>query len=411
MIYPVGKWTKHNEGRLQTFRKREIEKDSKLVKKVIRAKKIRLRPTKEQEKQLWQSAGTARWVFNWVLTMQEINHRFGGKFIKNNDLRKHMTYMKKRTKYTWLNRVSNNVAKQAIKDACDAYQKWFSGCSGKSQLKAKKPRLKSRKKSKPAFYNDNVKLKVRVKSVLLEKIGWIKTSEQLPMNKRYVNPRISFDGKYWYISVGIEKKYYKQELSNEILGIDIGIKNLAVISTGKIYKNINQTRKVRKIENRLRRLQRNISRKYEMNKEGTQFVKTCNIYKLEKTIRQIHRKLANIRQNHIHQTTTGIVKTKPSKIVVETLNVKGMMKNKHLAKSVAQQKFYEFKRQLQYKCEEYGIRFVEADRFYPSSKLCYECGHKKVDLKLTDRIYHCEKCGYTADRDYNASLNLASYSA
>ncbi|OTP12242.1 IS605 OrfB family transposase [Enterococcus sp. 10A9_DIV0425] len=148
-----------------------------------------------------------------------------------------------------------------------------------------------------------------------------------------------------------------------------------------------------------------------MNKEGTRFVKTCNIYKLEKEIRHTYRKLGNIRQNHIHQTTTEIVKIKPSKIVVETLNVKGMMKNKQLAKSVAQQKFYEFKRQLQYKCEDYGIELVEADKFYPSSKLCHECGYKKVDLKLSDRAYHCEECGYTADRDYNASLNLASYIA
>lgn len=148
-----------------------------------------------------------------------------------------------------------------------------------------------------------------------------------------------------------------------------------------------------------------------MNKEGNRFVKTCNIYKLEKKIRHTHRKLANIRQNHLHQITTEIVKTKPSKIVVESLNVKGMMKNKHLAKSVAQQKFYEFKRQLRYKCEDYGIELVEADKFYPSSKLCHACGHKKVDLKLSDRIYHCDKCDYRADRDYNASLNLASYSA
>ncbi|WP_429968408.1 RNA-guided endonuclease InsQ/TnpB family protein [Enterococcus sp. DIV2371] len=380
-------------------------------KKVIRAKKIRLRPTKDQEQQLRQSAGTARWVFNWVLNMQEMNHRFGGKLLTNNALRKHVTQMKKRSKYAWLSQVSNNVAKQAVKDACDAYQKWFNGLSGKSRLKVDKPRFKSRKKTKPAFYNDNVKLKVKAKSVLLEKIGWIKTSEQLPMKTKYINPRISYDGKYWYLSVGIEKKCDKQKLTNEVLGIDLGIKNLAVVSNGKIYKNINKTKKIRKIEKRLRRLQRKVSRKYEMNKEGNRFVKTCNIYKLEKNIRHIHRKLANLRQNHIHQTTTEIVKTKPSKIVVETLNVKGMMKNKHLAKSVAQQKFYEFKRQLQYKCEEYGIEFVEADRFYPSSKLCYECGHRKVNLKLKDRIYHCNKCSYTADRDHNASLNLASYSA
>ncbi|MGM0216814.1 RNA-guided endonuclease InsQ/TnpB family protein [Enterococcus sp. AZ109] len=202
-----------------------------------------------------------------------------------------------------------------------------------------------------------------------------------------------------------------QHLTGETLGIDLGIKDLAIVSNGKVYKNINKTGKVKKIEKRLRRLQRKVSRKYEMNKEGIRFAKTSNIYKLEKEIRHTHRRLANIRQNHLHQTTTEIVKTKPSRIVVETLNVKGMMKNKHLAKSVAQQKIYEFKRQLQYKCEGYGIELVEADKFYPSSKLCHECGHKKVDLRLSDRTYHCDKCGYTADRDHNASLNLASYIA
>lgn len=378
---------------------------------MIRAKKVRLRPTEEQEKQLWQSAGTARWVYNWTLKMQEMSHRFGGKFISNNDLRKHLTKMKQRPKYAWLNLVSNNIAKQAVKDACDAYKKWFDGMTGKSRLKAEKPRFKSRKQSKPAFYNDNVKLKVKHTSVLLEKIGWVKTSEQLPMNTKYSNPRVSFDGKYWYLSVGIEEEQSKQNLTDETLGIDLGIKDLATVSNGKVYKNINKTGKVKKLEKRLRRLQRKVSRKYEMNKEGSRFVKTCNIYKLEKKIRYIHRKLSNIRQNHLHQTTTEIVKTKPSRIVVETLNVKGMMKNKHLAKSVAQQKFYEFKRQLQYKCENYGIAFIEADQFYPSSKLCHNCGNKKVDLKLSERTYHCEVCGYIADRDYNASLNLASYSA
>ncbi|MBO1298580.1 MULTISPECIES: RNA-guided endonuclease InsQ/TnpB family protein [unclassified Enterococcus] len=378
---------------------------------MIRAKKVRLRPTKEQEKKLWQSSGTARWIFNWTLKMQEMNHRFGGKFIVNNHLRKHITKIKKRPKYAWLNDVSNNIAKQAVKDACDAYKKWFGGRIGKSRLKVEKPRFKLRKKTKPAFYNDNIKLKVKTKSVLLEKIGWVKTNEQIPRNTKYFNPRVSFDGKYWYLSVGIDKEQPLKHLTGETLGIDLGIKDLATVSNGRVYKNINKTKKVKKIEKRLRRLQRTVSRKYEMNKEGNRFVKTCNIYKLEKEIRYIHRRLANIRQNYIHQTTTEIVKTKPSKIVVEILNVRGMMKNKHLAKSVAQQKFYEFKRQLQYKCEDYGIELVEADRFYPSSKLCHECGHKKVDLKLSDRTYHCEECGYTADRDYLASLNLASYIA
>ncbi|EOB2766009.1 transposase [Enterococcus hirae] len=165
--------------------------------------------------------------------------------------------------------------------------------TGKSRLKAEKPRLKSRKNLKPDFYNDNIKLKVKSKSVLLEKIGWIKTSEQLPMNKKYSNSRISFDGKYWYVSVDIEEEKSVQNLTG-VLGIGLGIKDLAIVSNGKVYRNINKTGKVRKIEKRLRRLQRKVSRKYDMSKEGNRFVKTCNIYKLEKEIRHTHRRLANI---------------------------------------------------------------------------------------------------------------------
>ncbi|MFD2730074.1 RNA-guided endonuclease InsQ/TnpB family protein, partial [Enterococcus camelliae] len=179
---------------------------------------------------------------------------------------------KQRPKYAWLNHVSNNIAKQAVKDACDAYKKWFDGRTDKSRLRAEKPHFKSRKKSKPAFYNDTIKLKVKTKLVLLEKVGWVKTSEQLPVNTKYSNPRISFDGKYWYVSVGIDEEQPVQDLTGETLGIDLGIKDLAIVSNGKIYKNMNKTGKVRKIEKRLRRLQRKVSRKYGMNKEGNRFV-------------------------------------------------------------------------------------------------------------------------------------------
>jgi len=145
-----------------------------------------------------------------------------------------------------------------------------------------------------------------------------------------------------------------------------------------------------------------------MNKEGSRFVKTCNIIKVEKQIRVLHRKLTGIRSNHIHQATTAIVKTKPCRVVVETLNIKGMMKNRHLAKAIAQQKLYDFKLKLQYKCEKHGIELVEVDKWFPSSKLCSSCGAIKKDLKLSDRVYRCE-CGLVLDRDYNASINLSRY--
>ena len=368
---------------------------------MILAKKVRLYPTKEQEQKLWQSVGTARFVYNWTLARQEENYKNGGKFISDGTLRKELTQLKK-SELSWLNEVSCNVAKQAVKDACDAYKRFFRGLS-------EKPRFKSKKRSKKSFYNDNVKLKVKDnKLVNIEKIGWIKTNEQLPINVKYSNPRISYDNKYWYLSVGIEQEEIQEELTDVSLGIDLGIKNLAICSNGAIYKNINKTYAVRKIEKRLKRLQRQVSRKYEKNKKGKEYVKTKNIIKLEKQIQQIHRRLANIRKNYLHQTTTSIVKTKPYRIVIEDLNVKGMMKNKHLSDAIRKQGFYEFRRQLEYKCKFRGIKLVIADRFYPSSKLCSQCGKIKKDLKLNDRVYNCS-CGLSIDRDLNASINLAHY--
>lgn len=368
---------------------------------MILAKKVRLYPTKEQEEKLWQSVGTARFIYNWTLAKQEENYRNGGKFIPDNVLRKEITQLKK-NELTWLNEVSNNVAKQSVKDACNSYKRFFKGLSGK-------PKFKSKKRSKKSFYNDNGKLKVKKGNLVnIEKVGWIKTNEQLPIGVKYSNPRISYDNKYWYLSVGIEQEEIQEELTNVSLGIDLGLKNLAICSDGTIYKNINKTYIVRKIEKRLKRLQRQVSRKYELNKKGKEYVKTKNIIKLEKQIQQTHRRLANIRNNYLHQTTTSIVKTKPYRIVIEDLNVKGMMKNKYLSDAIRKQGFYEFRRQLEYKCKFRGIELIIADRFYPSSKTCSQCGKIKKDLKLSDRVYKCS-CGLVIDRDLNASINLSKY--
>ena len=373
---------------------------------MILAKKVRLYPTKEQEQKLWQSVGTARFIYNYTLAKQEENYKNGGKFISDGTIRKELTQLKK-SELTWLNEVSNNVAKQAVKDACNAYKKFFKGL-------ARKPKFKSKKKSKPSFYNDPIKLKVKEKKVLIEKVGWIKTNEQIPRDVKYNNPRITYDNKYWYISVGIEVDKKQEELTDISLGIDLGLKDLAICSDGKVFKNINKTKKVKKLEKRLKQKQRQISRKYEMNKikkEGggsCQFIKTKNIEKLEETTKLIHRKLTNIRNNYLHQVTTSIVKTKPYRIVIEDLNVSGMMKNKHLSDTIRKQGFYEFRRQLEYKCKFRGVKLVVADRFYPSSKSCSQCGKIKKDLKLKDRFYKCS-CGLNIDRDLNASINLSKY--
>ena len=372
---------------------------------MILAKKVRIYPTKEQEQKLWQSVGTARFIYNYTLAKQEENYKNGGKFISDGIIRKELTQLKK-SELIWLNEVSNNVTKQAVKDACNAYKRFFKGL-------AKKPKFKIRKKSKPSFYNDPIKLKVKEKKVLIEKIGWIKINEQIPINVKYNNPRVTYDNKYWYISVGVEVDKKQEELTDISLGIDLGLKDLAVCSDGKVFKNINKTKEVKNLEKRLKQKQRQISRKYEINKikkgGSCQFIKTKNIEKLENTTKLMHRKLTNIRDNYIHQVTTSIVKTKPYRIVIEDLNVSGMIKNKHLSDSVRKQCFNKFRQYITYKAELYGIGLVIADRFYPSSKTCSECGSIKKDLKLKDRVYRCPHCGVVIDRDYNASLNLSMY--
>lgn len=371
---------------------------------MIITKKVRLKPTKEQEEIMWKSVGAMRFIYNWTLNKQEINYKNGGKFIQDGILRKEITQLKKE-ELSWLNEVSNNIPKQSVKDACSSYKRFFKGL-------ANKPKFKSKKKNRPSFYNDPIKLKVKEKKVLIEKVGWIKTSEQLPICK-YYNPRITYDNKYWYISIAIDIELEKQQLSNISLGIDLGLKNLAICSDGKVFKNINKTKKVKKLEKRLKQKQRKCSKKYELNKikkgGDCQFVKTKNIIKIEKDIQLLHRKLKNIRNNYIHQITTEIVKTKPFRIVIEDLNIKGMLKNRHLSDSIRKQCFYKFREYLTYKCEKYGIELVVANRFFPSSKTCSHCGNIKNNLRLSDRIYVCEECGAIIDRDLNASINLSMY--
>lgn len=243
-----------------------------------------------------------------------------------------------------------------------------------------------------------------------QKLNWIKLceKEKIPTNCKYVNPRFKYDGLHWYVSVGIEMNDDNTVPSNDGIGIDLGIKDLAVCSDGNTYKNINKTQKVKKLEKRKRRLQRSISRRYEKNKKGDSYCKTSNIIKRQKELLRVIKRLTNIRQNYLHQITSEIIKRKPSFICMEDLNVSGMMKNKHLSKAIQQQCFYEFRRQIKYKSEWNNILLIIADRFFPSSKLCSCCGNIKKYLKLSDRIYKCE-CGNIIDRDFQASLNLKRY--
>ncbi|MBR0079055.1 MAG: transposase [Synergistaceae bacterium] len=390
---------------------------------MLRAIKIRLLPTEEQEVLFWKSAGTARWAYNFYLSEKERvykeyvkNGNTGKKDITGNEVRKYINNELKKTTHKWLSEIGSNVMKQGVKDAEEAYQRYIKKVSGK-------PKFKSRRRSKISFYVNYESLKRKQGGFHGEKIGFVKTSKSLPKigkNEKYSNPRISYDGKFWYLSVGYEvKEIQKSKLNGKSIGIDLGVKDLAILSTGKVYKNINKTKEVRRLEKKLKREQRKASRKLQNNIKS--YDKNCrliwkrplkeckNISCQNQKIRLVYKRIDDIRTNYLHQTTTAIVKTKPSQIVMETLNIKGMMKNRHLSKAIAAQKLYEFKRQIQYKSELYGIELIEADRFYPSSKTCSCCGYIKRDLKLSDRTYICPECGLVIDRDLNAAINLANY--
>ena len=405
--------------------------------------KVMLVPNKWQRTRLFEFAGSARFAYNWALNREMTAFKNGEKFISDYDLRKEFTVLRNSAEYSWLKKISNNVTKQAVKDCCIAYGKFFEKQKTTNIKFTKKklahftrigksptvydmnghPKFKSKRNGDFKFYQDTEKIQITSTHVKLEaiatskrknrqKLNWIRLAEvdRIPVGVKYKNPRISFDGLNWWLSVAVEFKPEKTEGNfTETLGIDLGIKELAVLSDGTFYPNINKTDTVRKLKKKQRRLQRSISRKYAMNKkEGDSYFKTCNIIKSERLLLKIHHRLANIRQNYRHQITTEIVTRKPKVIMLEDLNVQGLMKNKHLSKKIQEQGWYDFRKLIEYKAEWAGKKVVLVDRFYPSSKTCIKCGKIKKDLKLSDRIYRCE-CGNVIDRDLQAAINLKRY--
>ena len=281
---------------------------------MIETIKVQLRPNNKQLTKLFQYAGCSRFVYNWTISREQENYKQGNKFLQDSELRKEFTKMKKLDEYKWLNNISNNVTKQAIKDACNSYKRFFKGQS-------KYPKFKSKKHSKQSFYQDSVAIKFTDTHVKVEgfstskknnkqKLNWIKLCEKgrIPTNCKYMNPRFTFDGLHWWVSVSIEMENDTNIPQNKGIGIDLGLKDLAVCSDGHTYKNVNKKQKVKKVEKKQRRLQRSISRKYNMNKEGERYKKTSNIVKREKELLKLGKRLTNIRHNHLHQITSEIVK-------------------------------------------------------------------------------------------------------
>lgn len=389
---------------------------------MIKAIKVRLYPTKDQEILMSKSAGVARFVYNWGLNYLNTYYKDNKKSLSIGNLRKIFTELRNSEEFPWLRETSSEIPQQALKDLGDAFSDFFKGTHDY-------PRFKKKNKCETSFFHLNNKFVVNNKRIKLEKIGFVKMKDEdrLPIGNykkdkiKVTNPRIKHNGHYWYLSLGFEVSANIKSVENtEIsIGVDLGIKDLAIVSNiPKPFKNINKSKKVKKLNKKLKKLQKQCSRKYEMNlgnkdkqimsKTGKVYIKTQNIIKLEKKIKLLHKKIADIRLNHIHQTTNTIVKIKPSRIVVEDLNVKGMLKNKYLSKAIQEQSFNKFINVLKYKSEWNNIEFVKATRFFPSSKMCSCCGSIKKDLRLKDRIYKCE-CGFILDRDKNASINLANY--
>jgi transposase, IS605 orfB family len=391
---------------------------------MLKGIKIALNLTDEQDQQMWKSAGVARWSYNYAITrckeqyLKYLEDNTLPKTLTESEIRKELTVLKNTT-HSWLKEVGSNVSKQAIRDWNNARNRFFKGLG-------KAPNYKSKTTSKPSFYVNYESLRRMSGGFRGERLGFIKTREplpRLPKGSHYKNPRISFDGKHWYLSFSYEVPTISVELTDLVIGVDLGLKTLATLSTGEFVKNINKSHRVKQLEKQLRREQRHLARQLQANTKGylitanggqkpiyKKSLELCsNIQNTKRKIKLLYRKLTSIRLNHTHQTTSHLIKQLPKGIVIEDLNVKGLMKNKHLAKHIQNAMFYKFRKQLEYKCSQYGIQLVVADRFYPSSKTCSYCGNIKSDLKLKDRVYKCDSCGIEKDRDLNAAENLAYY--
>ena len=366
---------------------------------MLLGKKIRIIPTPEQEVQLWKTAGASRWAHNYVVASKNEDPS-----LMESVLRKRITQLKKTEEYSWLKEVGNEAIKQSVIDCFKSY---------KTRGRA---RFHKKSTTRPSFHLKHEILR-RVDSfhVQCEKLGHVKTAEPfpiLPSSQRYYSkPTISYDNKYWYISVCIETEVNDLKTSTDPIGIDLGIKDLAVIATDeehvRTFSSINKTARVKKLERKIRRYQRKLSRQRSMSSAGTELSSLKNYQKTRKRIQILHRTLSNIRNNYLHQVTTWVVKTKPSAIVLEDLVVRNMMKNRHLAKAIQDQKFYTFRNMITYKAAMRSIPVILADRFLPSSKTCHNCGCVKRNLSLSERTFICEECGYSMNRDINAAMNLA----
>ncbi|MCC3183966.1 transposase [[Clostridium] innocuum] len=375
---------------------------------MLKSFKTEINPTEEQKARIRKTIGTCRYVYNFYLGHNKALHDNGEKFMtgKSFSLWLNNEYIPDNPDKTWIREVYSKAVKKSIEDGCAAFTRFF-----KHQSDFPKFKKKGKSDVKMYFVRNNPKdCQCERHRLKIPTLGWIRIKEKgyIPTTKDGYMIRsgtVSVKAGRFYVSVLVEIPDVNINNNlNEGIGIDLGLKDFAIISNGKTYRNINKSAGLKKLEKQLIREQRSLSRKYENLKKG-ESTQRANIQKQKLKVQKLHHKMDNIRTDYINKTIAEIVKTKPSYITIEDLNVKGMMKNRCLSKAVASQKFYEFRKRLKAKCDEKGIELRVADRFYPSSKTCHHCGSIRKNLKLSDRIYRCE-CGYVADRDLNAALNL-----
>lgn len=382
---------------------------------MLKSYKTEIKPTLEQKRTINRTIGVCRYVYNFYLAHNKEIYETEKRFVSGMDFSKWLNneFISNNPDFRWIKEVSSKSVKQSIMSAERAFKNFFNG-------KTHFPKFKKKAKSNVKMYFVKTDAKTIIQCerhrVKIPTLGWVRLKEKgyIPTNSNthiIKSGTVSYKAGRYYVSVLVEEQERQKPVLNDFgIGIDLGIKNFAICSDGRIYKNINKDSQIRNLEKKLRREQRSLSRKYESYKKLNKNLKgeatRQNIQKQKLKVQKLHQRLDNIRTDYINKVIYELAKTKPMWIAIEDLNVSGMMKNRRLSKSVAQQKFFEFRTKLLAKCNRYGIELRLVDRFYPSSKTCHCCGNIKSDLRLSDRVYHCDECGYTEDRDYNASLNL-----
>lgn len=376
-----------------------------------RAYKIEINPTQEQKTKIHQTIGVSRFIYNFYIAHNKEIYEREGKFVSGMDFSKWLNneYIPNNQDMKWIKGVSSKATKQAIMNGDRAFKDFFKKTKGFPKFKKKK------NKDVKAYFPKNNKTDWTLERhrVKIPTLGWIRFKEfgYIPVNSIVKSGTVSQKADRYYVSILVEENDVEvARLTNEGIGIDLGIKDFAICSNKDVFKNINKSTTVKKVEKKLKREQRKLSRKYESLKVRNKNIKEGgatrqNIQKQIIKVQKLHHRLTNIRTDYINKTVSSIIEQKPSYITIEDLNVSKMMKNKHLSKAIANQKFFEFRTKLISKCKQNNIELRIVDRFYPSSKTCSNCGEIKKDLKLKDRVYNCN-CGLSIDRDLNASINL-----